>query len=100
MLDYIYHNTLGLPVNLISVVKTLIFCQYVRNVAMNVMSNKRGKTQESIQSSTTSDPGYLMGKCQNTIKHHRRESKGQPFQAGDQKATMKRRESMTNTRHK
>ena len=36
----------------------------------------------------------------NTIKHHKREPIGQPFPAGDHKAAMNRRESMTNTRHK
>ena len=38
-----------------------------------------GKDQESIQSSTTPDPGYHMGKWQNTIKHQKRESRGQLF---------------------
>ena len=42
-------------------------------------SKKGGKDQESIQSSTTPYPGYHMGKCQNKIKHHKQEPRGQPF---------------------
>ena len=42
-------------------------------------SEKGGKDQESVQSSTTPDPGYHMGKWQNTIKHHKREPRGLPF---------------------
>ena len=35
-----------------------------------------------------------------TIRHHKQEPRGHsPFPAGDQKAAMNRRESMTNTRH-
>ena len=42
-------------------------------------SNKEGKDQESIQSSTTSDPGYQWGSNKLTIRHHKREPTGQPF---------------------
>ena len=42
-------------------------------------SKKGSKDQESIQSSTTPDPGYHMGKWQSTIKHHKQEPIGQPF---------------------
>ena len=38
MLDSIYHMTLRLHLNLISVVKTLFFCHYVQNVAMDVIT--------------------------------------------------------------
>ena len=37
MLDSIYHMTLRLLLNLISGVKTLQFCHYVRNVVMDVI---------------------------------------------------------------
>ena len=36
MLDSIYHMTLRLLCNLISAVKTLSFCHYVRNVVMDI----------------------------------------------------------------
>ena len=36
----------------------------------------------------------------NTIKHHKQEPRGSPFPAGDHKAAMNKRESMTKTRHK
>ena len=42
-------------------------------------SKKGGKDQESIQPSTTSDPGYHMGKWQNPIKHRKQDPRDQPF---------------------
>ena len=44
-----------------------------------VLKVKSDKDQESIQSSTTPDPGYHMEKWQNTIKQHKEEPSGQPF---------------------
>ena len=38
ILDSIYHMKLGLLKNLISVVKTLKFCNYVRNTVMTVIT--------------------------------------------------------------
>ena len=38
MLDSIYHKPLRLLRNLISAVKTLYLCHYVRNVAMDVIT--------------------------------------------------------------
>ena len=35
-----------------------------------------------------------------TIRHHKQEAEVSPFPAGDHKAAMNRRESMTNIRHK
>ena len=43
------------------------------------LSTKEGKDQESIQSSTTPDPGYEWESDNFTIRHHKREPKGQPF---------------------
>ena len=40
---------------------------------------KEGKDQESIQSSTTPDPGYQWESDNVTIRHHKREPRGQPF---------------------
>ena len=40
---------------------------------------KEGKYQESIQSSTTPDPGYQWESDNLTIRHHKREPGGQPF---------------------
>ena len=42
-------------------------------------SNKEGKHQESIQSSTTSDPGYQWESDNVTIRLPKREPRGQPF---------------------
>ena len=38
---------------------------------------KKGKYKESIQSSTTPDPGYQWESDNVTIRHHERESRGQ-----------------------
>ena len=44
-----------------------------------MQSKKEGKYQESIQSSTTTDTGYQW-ECDNvTIRHHKREPRGQPY---------------------
>ena len=40
---------------------------------------KEGKHQESIQSSTTPDPGYQWEGNKLTIRHRKREPRGQPF---------------------
>ena len=42
-------------------------------------SKKEGKDQESIQSSNTPDPGYQWERDNITIRHHKREPRGQPF---------------------
>ena len=42
-------------------------------------SKKEGKDQESIQSSTTPDPGYQWENDNVTIRQHKRELRGQPF---------------------
>ena len=42
-------------------------------------SKKKGKYQESIQSSTTPDPGYQWESDNFTIRHHKQEPRGQPF---------------------
>ena len=43
------------------------------------LSKKEGKDQESIQSNTTPDPGYQWESDNVTIRHHKREPRGQPF---------------------
>ena len=40
---------------------------------------KEGKDQESIQSSTTPEPGYQWESNKLTIRCHKREPRGQPF---------------------
>ena len=40
---------------------------------------KEGNFQESIQSSTTPDPGYQSESDKLIIRHHKRVSRGQPF---------------------
>ena len=42
-------------------------------------SKKENKDQESIQLSTTPDPGYQWESDNVTIRHHKREPRGQPF---------------------
>ena len=42
-------------------------------------SKKESKDQESIQSSTTPDPGYQWESNNFTLRHHKREPGGQPF---------------------
>ena len=42
-------------------------------------SKKEGKDQESIQSSTTPDPGYQLESDNGTIRHHKREPRGRSF---------------------
>ena len=41
---------------------------------------KEGKNQESIQSSTTHDPGYQWESNGPLIRHHKREPRGHPSQ--------------------
>ena len=43
-------------------------------------SKKGCKDQETIQSSTTPDPGYHMGKLQKCNEHHQQEPRGQPLE--------------------
>ena len=54
------------------------------------VSTKEGRGQESIQSSTTPDPGYQWEINEITIRHHKREPEVSPFSAGDHKATISR----------
>ena len=42
-----------------------------------IQSKKDGKDQESIQSSTTPDPGYQCESNKLTVRHHKREQRGQ-----------------------
>ena len=42
-------------------------------------SKKGCKDQESIQSSTTTDPGYQWESNKLTVRHHKREPRGQLF---------------------
>ena len=62
----------------------------LENWSHGYKSKKEGKDQESIQSSTTPDPGYQWESNKLTIRHHKREQRGQPFPAGDHKASINR----------
>ena len=42
-------------------------------------SKKEGKDQKSIQSSTTPDQGHQWESDKLTVRHHKREPRGQPF---------------------
>ena len=61
-------------------------------------NKKNCKDQEMIQSSTTTDPGYLWESNKNTINITNKSKEVTPFPAGDNKAAMNRRESMRNTK--
>ena len=64
-------------------------------------SKKDGKDQESFQPNATPDPGYHMGKVtKSQLDIINKSEEVSPFPAGDHKAAMNRRESMTNTRQK
>ena len=43
------------------------------------LSKKGCKDQESIQSSTTPDPGYQWESDKLTVRHHKQKPRGQPF---------------------
>ena len=53
--------------------------EHKRKISLAVLSKKEGKDQESTQSSTTPDPGYQLESDNVTIRHHKREPRGQPF---------------------
>ena len=58
--------------------------QYAIRLAANPFnsaheSKKEDKEQESIQSTTTPDPGYQWESDDVTNRHHKREPRGQPF---------------------
>ena len=52
---------------------------YYKSKLKVIQIKKEGKDQESIQSSTSSDPGYQWESDNITIRHHKREPRGQPF---------------------
>ena len=65
------------------------------------LSKVNNKAKIRIQPSTTPELGHLMGRRQNTRKHHTKESQEvRSFSAGDHKAAINRQESMTNSKHK
>ena len=55
------------------------FCKTFQIFKTIEQSKKEGKDQESIQSSTTPDPGYQWESNNFTIRHHKREPRGQLF---------------------
>ena len=57
-------------------------------------SKKEGKDQELIQSSTTPDPGYQWESDNVTIRHHKREPRGQPFPS--QQVTTRHQQTVIN----
>ena len=65
--------------------KTSLFSELLQSVLPFCMvntyykSNKDGKDQESLQSSTTPDAGYQWENDNVTTKHHKREPRGQSF---------------------
>ena len=52
---------------------------YILAIRRKLENKKEGKDQESIQSSTTPDPGYQCESDNFTIKHYKREPRGQLF---------------------
>ena len=47
----------------------------------SIESKKKGKVQESTQSSITPDPGYQRESDNFTIRHHKQKPKGQHFRS-------------------
>ena len=66
---------------------------------LKVSKKKRCKDQESIQPSTTPDPGYQWESDKLTVRHRKREPQVSPFPAGDHKAQINRRTQRHN-KHK
>ena len=64
---------------------TSLFSELLQSVISFCMMNtyyksdKDGKDQESLQSSTTPDPGYQWENDNVTTRHHKREPRGQSF---------------------
>ena len=58
------------------------------------------KRYDQDSGSTAPDPGYHTERNKNTINITNKSQEVSPFLAGDHKAAMNRRESMTNTRQK
>ena len=73
----------------------MLYEKVIGHISQLHKSKKDGKDQESIQSSTTPDSGYHVGKWQNVINITKKSQEVSPFPAGDHKAAMNRRESMT-----
>ena len=55
------------------------FDLYDINLVKSGQSKKKGKDQESIQSSATPDPGYQWESDNVLIRHHKPEQRGQLF---------------------
>ena len=83
-----------------SLVRTLT-ARTLKRARLKVQSKEEDNNQESIQLSTTPDPGQHMVKWQQHMNHHIQESQEvSSFAEGDHKAAMNRQDSMTETKHK
>ena len=60
-----------------SVIELQYYNLFVARLMFNI--NNDSKDQESVQSSTTPDPGYQWESDKLTVIHHKREPRGQPF---------------------
>ena len=61
----------------------------------DIKVNKGAKDQESIQSSTTPDPGYQWESDKVTVRHDEREPSGQPFPSRWPQSTYKQARTKT-----
>ena len=59
--------------------KTCLKLSPKKDKKIGFQSKKEGKYQERIQSSTTPDPGYQWESDHFTIRHRKREPRGQSF---------------------
>ena len=57
-------------------------CIVTKVLSETTKSKKEGRDQELMQSSTTHDPGYQCESDNVTIRHHKREPRGQPIPSG------------------
>ena len=64
---------------LVGIISRLAMSETPKTDFLALQSKKEGKNQESIQSSTTPDPGYQWESDNVTIRHHKQEPRGQPF---------------------
>ena len=83
--------TMGRGARNISINKWDIYYFKIKIILFIIISKKKGKDQESIQSSTTPDPGYQWEVTTSQLDITNESQELSTFPAGDQKASINRR---------